>query len=76
MSGLPSYVTKYFWGDDLKELSWKKHRKYVTKTILNKGDKKAAGWLFGQMNKLSLKRILPSLKLDKKSANFWKIYLS
>lgn len=76
MSGLPSYVTKYFWGDDLKELSWKKHKKYVTKTILNKGDKKATGWLLRQVDKLSLKRILPSLKLDKKSANFWKIYLS
>ena len=76
MTTLPDYVTKYFWGDDLSELSWEKHRKYVTKTILNRGDTDAVVWLFKKIDKLEILKNLDTFRLDKRSANFWKIYLS
>ena len=76
MSGLPGYVTRYFWGDNLAELSLKKHKKYITKTLLSKGDGLAAGWLLEILGKSQILKLLPTLKLDKKSDNFWKIYLS
>lgn len=76
MTTLPDYVTKYFWGDDLSELSWEKHQRYVTETILNRGDAEAVKWLFQKVDKASLASSLNSYKLNPKSANFWKVYLS
>lgn len=76
MSGLPDYVTKYFWGDDLSELSWDKHRKYIVQTLLNKGDGKAASWLLDTVDRDILRSELPNYKMDKRSANFWKFYLA
>ncbi|MFH2085530.1 MAG: hypothetical protein ABII21_01975 [bacterium] len=76
MSGLPGFVTKYFWGDDIKELSWGKNSKYVTETILNRGNTKAINWLFGRVEKRKLADELNNYKLNPKSANFWKLYLS
>jgi len=54
---LPGYVKKYFWGDDLKGLSWEKHRDYISKTILEKGDSKSLRWLLGQASKNYLMKI-------------------
>ena len=76
MTTLPDYVTKYFWGDDLSELSWEKHQKYIAETIMNRGSAKAVNWLFGQVEKKTLMSNLDSYKLNPKSANFWKLYLS
>jgi len=72
---LPKFITKFFWGDNLSQLSWDKHHKYITKTLLEKGDRKAISWLFKKTGKQKLSQQLTSLKLDSKSANFWKIYL-
>jgi hypothetical protein len=76
MTTLPDYVTKYFWGDDLNELSWEKHQKYVTETILNRGNTEAVNWLFGKVDKNRLMGDLGKYKLNPKSANFWRIYLA
>jgi len=73
---LPNFVSKYFWGDNLEELKWPNRKKYITKTILEKGDQKASSWLLKIAGKSSLKKQLNSLKLNDKSANFWKIYLA
>lgn len=73
---LPPEVVKYFWGDDLNELSWISHKKYISQTLLEKGDWKSIKWL---CEKLSRKEILDKLaeyKLTDKSRNFWQIYLS
>lgn len=75
-SSLPKFVTKYFWGDDLSELSWEKHRKYITKTLLEKGDRKGTSWLIRIIGKQKLADQIASLKLSSKSAGFWKLYLS
>jgi len=76
MSGMPNFVTKYFWGDNLSELAWEKHKKYITETLLNRGSSRALNWLFGRVEKKELASNLQKYKLNPKSANFWKLYLS
>jgi hypothetical protein len=73
---LPSQVQQYFWGDDLHELSWQKHKKYIVQTLLDKGNEQSLKWLFTQTTHDEVKQLLPSLKLTPKSDNFWRIYLS
>jgi len=76
MNDLPQNVLKFFWGDSLDELNWENHKEYITKTLLEKGDKDALNWLFERTDKSYLKKIVREKKLDKKSENFWNIYLS
>ena len=73
---LPDYVTKYFWGDNLTELNWQDHQKYITQTILEKGDAPASVWLLSKYAKPDLLALIPQLKLTPKSKNFWTLYLS
>lgn len=73
---MPTFITKYFWGDNLEELNFDTNRKYVVKTLLEKGDQTALQWLFTLLNRKEIKQLLSSLRLDKKSAHFWNIYLS
>jgi len=72
---LPPDVKSFFWGDSLSELNWKDHQKYIVQTLLSKGDEKAIHWLFSQINHQEVKAMLPSLRLDSKSATFWDLYL-
>jgi len=72
---IPLTVKKYFWGDDLKQLNWDLHSKYITQTILDKGDVSAVTWLFKQVSANEILQLLPSLKLSTKTRNFWGIYL-
>lgn len=73
---LPKFIHPYFWGDRLSELNFKAHRRYITQTILEKGDQQAVAWLLRIAGKTALKRTLPQLSLTPKSANFWQLYLS
>ncbi|MEX0895911.1 MAG: hypothetical protein WDZ94_03145 [Patescibacteria group bacterium] len=73
---LPTHVQKYFWGDNLEELSWDQHKKYIVQTLLDKGDMQSLNWLFQHISRAEIKRFLPTLKLQPKSSNFWQIYLS
>jgi len=73
---IPEHIQKYFWGDDLAELDWEKHKDYIAKMVLEKGDIDAVEWLFGKTNKDYLRHILEIKKLDPKSENYWKIYLA
>ena len=73
---IPSHITKYFWGDNISELDLPKHQSYIIQTILEKGDPEAIKWLFSTVEKQHIMNILPSLRLSKKSAHFWSIYLS
>lgn len=76
MNNLPDSVLKYFWGDNLKDLDWEKHKEYIAKTILEKGDKEAIEWLLKKTDKKSLKNLVKKKIMDSKSKNFWNIYLS
>lgn len=73
---IPSRVKKYFWGDDLSQLNWQDHKQYIVQTLLNKGDEEAVSWLFKKAGPGQVKKMIPQLKLDPKSRNFWKLYLS
>ncbi len=73
---IPTYVQKYFWGDDLNNLNWQNHKKYITQTILDKGDSDSVSWLLKQTSKQELKQQIPQLILSPKSRNFWELYLS
>jgi len=72
----PPQVTRYFWGDDLSELELSHHKKYIVQTLLEKGDVDSISWLFLKLSKTKITKLLPTLKLTPKSANFWHIYLS
>ena len=76
MTNLPAAAQKYFWGDDLRELNWGNHQNHIIQTLLEKGDLESVHWLLQQIDKQQLFKKLPSYKLSKKSANFWRIYLS
>lgn len=76
MNKLPKYISRYFWGDNLKELNWEDHKDYITKTILEKGDLPATKWLMAKTDKNYLKKITKEKNLDPKSKNFWNFYLS
>jgi len=73
---LPKFLHQYFWGDQLNQLNWQDHRRYITQTILEKGDRQAAAWLLKTAGNQSIKKQLSSLSLTPKSANFWRLYLS
>lgn len=67
------FIAKYFWGDDLRELNMIKHKKYISNTILEKGNAKAVNWLTGKVSKKELKKNL-SKGMSPKSRNFWQLY--
>lgn len=73
---IPVQVKKYFWGDDLSELNWRDHGRYITQTLLDKGDAKSISWLFKKIDRNHVLKILPLLKLSSKTRNFWQIYLT
>ena len=73
---LPKFLHRYFWGDRLEELNFKNHRRYITQTVLEKGDRQASAWLIKTVGRKNLKKSLVRLSLTPKSANFWRLYLS
>jgi len=76
MNQLPQSVLRLFWGDNLQELDWPKHKDYISKTVLEKGDTGALRWLFKSADINYLRKLVGTKKLDPKSQNFWSIYLS
>lgn len=76
MSKLPKRIARYFWGDDVSELSWEKHKDYIAKTLLEKGDTEAIRWLLKRVDKPYLKNIVKSARFEPKAKNFWEVYLS
>ncbi len=70
---IPRFISKYFWGDDLRDLSMAKHKNYISNTILEKGNARAVKWLTGKVSKQELKKNL-SKKMSPKSRNFWRLY--
>ncbi len=73
---IPDTVSRFFWGDNLGELNVEKHGKYIAQMLLDRGNTEAVRWLFTQFSPDQIKTWLPSLKLSKKSATFWSMYLS
>ncbi len=76
MYKLPTFLNKYFWGDDLNEINLKDHKNYIAKTILSIGDLRAVKWLDDKFDASFLKSLLNSKRIDEKSRSFWKLYYS
>jgi hypothetical protein len=74
--GIPISLHKFFWGDSISELDTTTHRNYILQTLLEKGDASSITWLLGTYGENTIKSELPSLKLSKKSLNYWHIYFS
>lgn len=74
-SSIPPYILKYFWGDNLDELNLQGNSNYIIQTLLEKGDQVAVKWLFSTLDRNAIKNALPKIRLSKKSANFWNLYL-
>jgi len=72
----PQYIMQYFWGDNLQELNLIKNKKYIIQVLLDQGDQKAIQWLLSTIDKKTIKTLLPTLRLSKKSMNFWNIYFA
>lgn len=75
-TNIPSFIARYFWGDDISQLDLQKYKKYIIETLLEKGDTKAIQWLFTKIDKQTIINFLPNLKLGKKSKHFWNIYFA
>jgi hypothetical protein len=75
-SQFPEFITRYFWGDNLQQLDFSKNKKYILQTLLERGNQKAIQWLFSTLDRGSIKSMLREIKLSKKSAHFWNIYLA
>jgi len=73
---LPTFITRYFWGDNIKELDLVNHKKYIVQTLLERGDQQAITWLFSTIDRDTIQKLLKEIQLSKKSANFWHIYFS
>lgn len=73
---IPNQAKKYFWGDNLDDLSWPKHKRYIIQTLLEKGDIVSLRWLFTKVTRQEVQKLLPDLRLQYKSSNFWSVYLS
>ena len=73
---IPSFVLKYFWGDNLEELDLRKNSTYIIQTLLEKGDQQAIKWFFSILDLETIRKTLPFIKLSQKSENFWNVYLA
>ena len=73
MPGLPKFISKYFWGDNLNDLQFSKHKQYISRTLLDRGDVRAVKWLTSKVPQKQLKTNL-SRKLSPKSYNFWRLF--
>ena len=73
---LPSFLRKYFWDTDLKNLTPKKHSLFIISRILEFGDEKAISWLFKNFSKRAIKNSLRKLKISPKSLVFWSLFFN
>lgn len=75
-TAFPDFISRYFWGDNVSDLSLEKNENYILQTILDKGDQRAVSWLLAKFEKGKIKDKLSQLKLSPQSAKFWNLYLS
>ena len=74
--GIPKYIQKYFWGDSIEDIDTNVHFRYISQTILEKGNIDSLHWLFRLYPAKLIETEIPHLKLSKKSSNYWKLYFS
>jgi hypothetical protein len=73
---LPTFLEKYFWDTDLKDLDPTKHSFFIISRLLEFGDEKAISWLFKNFSKKAIKNSLKKAKISPKSLNFWCLFFN
>jgi hypothetical protein len=73
---LPTFLEKYFWDTDLKNLDPTKHSFFIISRLLEFGDEKAISWLFKNFSKEAIKNSLKKAKISPKSLIFWSLFLN
>jgi hypothetical protein len=73
---LPGMLRKYFWDCDFEALSMKQYPVFISERILNLGDVYSLKWLFGEIDKgFLIKLVDRSRNLNKKTKNYWKLMI-
>ena len=73
---LAGSVRKYFWDIDTNKAKPKSHANYYIARILEIGDEKAFEWLKRVYGTKKIKKSLSSVRLSKRSAQYWKLYFT
>ncbi|OGC05068.1 hypothetical protein A2276_03885 [candidate division WOR-1 bacterium RIFOXYA12_FULL_43_27] len=76
---LPPEFKKYFWDIDFDKLSVSKHINSILSRLLSFGNMQAIRWVVGNIGTPRIKQYVLGFgekQLDKRSLNFWKIYLN
>ena len=72
MERLPGFLKQYFWDVDFEKLDFGKYPVYVSERILEHGNIKAVKWLFKNIPKKELIKIIAETRqLSARSANYW-----
>ncbi len=73
---LPSFLYRYFWDVDPKQVNPQKSPEYVINRLLDKGNLEAARWLLNTFQQQALEEALKTMRgFSPKSARFWALYL-
>ncbi len=75
MRNAPKFLKKYFWDVDFEKLNLDKSRLFILKRIFEYGDERAAGWMSKNFSRDEITKLLFSIRIDPKSANFWALIL-
>ena len=67
---------EYFWDVDFKQLSVKRHSRFIAERILNYGDPESIKWLLTWADSNFLKELIDtSRNLNARTRNYWKTIL-
>lgn len=71
---LPLFLKKYFWDVDFDKLDLSKRTEYIILKLLEYGDIEAVRWLFKNVSRTAIKKVILTQKgLSPKSGHFWSL---
>jgi len=74
---LPKFLKKYFWEVDFDKLNLKKRPEYVASRLLEYGDVQALRWLFKNLPKEKIRKIIINQRgFSLRSLYFWSSFFN
>ena len=74
---LPKFLKKYFWEIDFNKLDFKKNSEYVALRLLEFGDIRALHWLFRNLPREKIKKIIKTQRgFSPRSLYFWSYFFN
>lgn len=71
---LPKFLEPYFWDVEFKDLDFQSYPEFVTERVLEYGNKRDLKWLISNVPQNFIKETIKrSVRLSRKSANFWSL---